>query len=172
MLSSERGFTFVELIVGMVIMSMLIGVVGSTLYYFLIIPTWQSDRLEAVNDLRFALDIIQRDGVQAQSFTLADAAPDYGYFTWNYFDSATGDVTEQTFSYSYDPDQGRLLREDSKEGSTTAIASYIASFDDVTFVSSEDGNAVTVTITVTVESARTEATTETGSRDIEMRLTP
>jgi len=171
MLRSQRGFTFVELLVGMLIMSTVVGMVSSTLYYMLILPTWQGDHLTALNELRFALDTIQLDGVQAQSFTTAEA-PDYGYFTWNYFDPDTGDVTAYTKSYSYDPEQGRLLREDSKEGTVRVIASHIVSPSDVTFVPSENGKAVTVTITVTVSSARGEATTETGTRDIEMRLTP
>ena len=171
MLRSQRGFTFVELLVGMFIMSIVMGMLSSTLYYMLILPTWQGDHLTALNELRFALDTIQLDGVQAQSFTVGEA-PDYGYFTWNYFDDDTGDVTAYTKSYSYDADEGRLLREDSKEGTVRAIASHIASSDDVTFVPSEDGKAVNVTIAVTVNSARGEATTETGTRDIEMRLTP
>jgi len=171
MLRSQRGFTFVELLAGMLIMSIVMGMLSSTLYYMLILPTWQGDHLTALNELRFALDTIQLDGVQAQSFTSGEAA-DYGYFTWNYFDNDTGDVTAYTKSYSYDAEQGRLLREDSKEGTIRAIASHIVSLSDVTFVPSEDGKAVTVTITVTVNSARGETTTEAATRDIEMRLTP
>lgn len=171
MLRSQRGFTFVELLAGMLIMSIVMGMLSSTLYYMLILPTWQGDHLTALNELRFALDTVQLDGVQAQSFTSGEA-PDYGYFTWNYFDNDTGDVTAYTKSYSYDAEQGRLLREDSKEGTVRAIASHIVSLSDVTFVPSEDGKAVNVTITVTVNSARGETTTETATRDIEMRLTP
>lgn len=171
MRKGEGGFTFIELIVSMFVMSIVLILFGSTLYHFLLIPAWQGDQLDVVNDLRFALDTIQRDGVQAQSFTGMEA-PDYGYFTWNYFDPASGTITEHTITYSYDADGGRLLREDSKESAVTAIASHVAAWEDVVFTPSDDGTSVTVSITITADSGRGQVVTETGTREIEMRVTP
>ena len=169
MLRTERGFTFVELIVAMVITSIVMGAFGSTLYHFLIMPALQGDHLTAVNELRFALDVIQADGVQAQSFTSTEA-PDYGYFSLDYYDLDSATIVTHNVTYSYDNEAGRLIREQSLDGMSTSIASHIADAGDVFFIVNEAGNAVTVTITVTIASGRGTSVTETSTRTIEMRL--
>ena len=171
MLRTQRGSSLVELLAAMVVISMLMGVFGSALYHFLVVPALQGDHLAAVSELRFALGVVQTDAVQAQSFTGGES-PDYGYFSWDYYDPDTASIVTHTVTYSYDESEGRLLREQSMDSSSTAIASNIASEDDVSFVVDDDGDTVTVTITVTVESGRGSVTTETGIRNVEMRVTP
>ena len=171
MLRDKRGFTFIELIIAMVLTSMIVSVMGSAFYHFLITPARQADHITAVNELRFALDIIQNDGVQAQSFANS-VAPDYGYFTWEIFDTDLGTVVPYTVSYSYDNDGGRLIREDTKDDTIRSIASDIAAAGDVVFVPNEEGNALTVTITVTVDNGSGYSVVETGTRNIEMRVAP
>jgi len=171
MFRTERGFTFIELIIAMVLTSMIVSVMGSALYHFLITPARQADHITAVNELRFALDIIQNDGVQAQSFTSYESS-DYGYFTWEIFDTGLGTVVTYTASYSYDNVGERLIREETKDGTIRSIASHIAAAGDVVFVPNEEGNALTVTITVTVDNGSGYSVVETGTRNIEMRVAP
>ncbi len=171
MFRTERGFTFIELVVAMVLSSIIVSVMGSALYHFLTMPARQADHITAVNELRFALDIIQNDGVQAQSFTISEA-PDYGCFTWEIFDPDLGDLMTYTVSYSYDAGNGRLIREETKDGTIKSIASYIAAPGDVAFVLNEEGNAVMVTITVTVDNGSGSSAVKTGTRNIEMRVAP
>ena len=171
MFRNERGFTFIELIIAMVLTGMIVSVMGSALYHFLITPARQADHITAVNELRFALDIIQNDGVQAQSFA-SSVAPDYGYFTWEIFDPDLGTTVTYTVSYSYDNDGGRLIREETKDGTIRSIASHIAAAEDVVFITNEEANAVLVTITVTVDNGGGYSVVETGTRNIEMRVAP
>ena len=168
MQKAERGFTYLEVLVAMVITSLVIGLVGTGLYHFLIVPALQGDHLTAVNELRFALDTIQADGVQAHAFTLSEATDEYGYFDCKYYDLDQGKPVAYTITYSYDSDGGRLRRE--VDGGSAAIASHIAAADDVVFALNEEGGAVLVTITVTVDSGRGQTRTESGTRKVVMRL--
>ncbi len=171
MFRNERGFTFIELIIAMVLTGMIVSVMGSALFHFLSMPARQADHITAVNELRFALDIIQNDGVQAQSFASSEA-PDYGIFTWEIFDPDLDTTVTYTVSYNYDNDGGRLIREETKDGTIRSIASDIAAAEDVVFVTNEEGNAVMVTITVTVDNGSGNTVVETGTRNIEMRVAP
>ncbi len=171
MFRNERGFTFVELIIAMALTGIIVSVMGSALFHFLSTPARQSDHITAVNELRFALDIIQNDGVQAQSFTSSEA-PDYGYFTWEIYDPDLGTVVTYTASYSYDDGGGRLIREETKDGTIKSIASHIDAAEDVVFITNEEANAVMVTITVTVDNGGGYSVVETGTRNIEMRVSP
>jgi len=168
---TERGFTYTELLVAMVVTGMVLGAFATSLYHFLIVPALQGDHLTAVNELRFALDIIQADGVQAHAFT-ASETPEYGYFSWDSYDPGLGTTVAHTITYSFDGEGGRLIREQSGDSASTSIASHIASAEDVVFTVSEEGDVVTFTITVTVDSGRGQATTETATRQVEMRLGP
>ena len=171
MFRTERGFTFIELIIAMVLTGMIVSVMGSALFHFLSTPARQADHITAVNELRFALDIIQNDGVQAQSFA-SSVAPDYGYFTWEIFDPDLDSFKTYTVKYSYDDDGRRLIREETKDGTIRSIASYIARAEDVVFVTNEEGNALMVTITVTLDNGSGNTVVETGTRNIEMRVAP
>jgi len=106
----------------------------------------------------------KNDGVQAQSFTSSEA-PDYGYFTWEIYDPDLGSLVTYTASYSYDDVGGRLIREETKDGTITSIASNIAAAEDVVFVTNEEGNAVMMTITVTLDNGSGNTVVETGTRN-------
>ncbi len=177
MFRNKRGFTFIELIIAMVLTGMIVSMMGSAFYHFLITPARQADHITAVNELRFALDIIQNDGVQAQSFTNAtdpgppfSDPPYYGYFSWIDIDPDTGTSEAHDAAYRYD--NGRLIRKDTKDGTIRSIASHIADAEDVVFVPKGEGNAVMVTITVTVDNGSGYSVVETGTRNIEMRVAP
>ena len=169
MFRNERGFTFVELIIAMTLTGIIVSVMGSVLFHFLSTPAREADHITAVNELRFALDIIQNDGVQAQSFTSSEA-PDYGYFTWEIYDPDLGSLVTYTASYSYDDGGGRLIREETKDGTINSIASHIAAAEDVVFVTNEEGNAVMMTITVTLDNGSGNTVVETGTRNVDMRV--
>jgi prepilin-type N-terminal cleavage/methylation domain-containing protein len=171
MFGTQRGFTLIELVIAMVLSSIIVSVMGSALYHFLSTPAREADHITAVHELRFALDMIQNDGVQAQSFTISEA-PDYGYFTGEIYDPDLGDLIEYTVSYSYDNVGGKLIREETQDSTIKSIASYIACAEDVVFVLNEEGNSVMLTITVTVDNGRGSSVVETGTRNIEMRVAP
>lgn len=180
MLRHERGFTFIELIVAMVLTAMMLGVIGSALYHFVTVPPGQADDVSATNELIFGLDCIEADGAHALSFTNAtdpglpfSDPPYYGYFSWIDIDPDTGTSEAHDAAYRYD--NGRLLREESIDGAvpdSIAIVSRIAAPEDVTFAHDQGNNIVTVTITVTADTESGNPATETGTRNIEIGVIP
>ncbi|MCK4964393.1 MAG: hypothetical protein KAH98_02940 [Dehalococcoidia bacterium] len=156
----------IELVIVMAITSIIMGAIGSIFYQVLVVPPRESDQLTAINELRLALDRIQHDGVQAQSFTPEDA-PNYGYFC-----SKDGpDDSECYIEVAYKYDGGQLIREESIDGeltTTTVIAFHIAYAPDVGF-SYGEANSVTVNMTVTLNPGTANEISETDTRYIDMR---
>lgn len=161
---NQRGFTLIELVIVMAITSLMMGAIGSIFYQVLVVPPRESDHLTAINELRLALDRIQHDGVQAQSFT-PDTDQNYGYFTWTDYPS----LNDHTVAYRYDG--GQLIREESIDGelpTTTVIAFHIAYIPDVVF-SYDEYNAVKINMTVTLNPGTANEISETDTRYIDMR---
>ena len=171
---AKRGFTLVEILVATAVAVLIMGAISSVFYYLMVIPPQQTDQLNAENQLRLSLDWIQRDGVQAHSFTLNTTPypPDppcegsyrYGYFSSyadpRYTDPADLEYHEVQVAYSYDNVNKRLVREESIDGvindaSYTTIAFNIADLCDVSFYCGEGvtlcngRNPITVNMTVT-----------------------
>ena len=162
----KRGFTLIEILIAMVIAGTLMGLLSTTYYYFMTIPAHQSDQLTATNQLRLALDQIQYDGVQAQSFTPgSDPQEYYGYFSSYTDPQGSGN---RTVAYKYD--DGHLLREESLDGDvdTRIIAFHIADAEDALFEYDGD-KQVTVSIMATLNRDTMSETTKTDTRQIDMR---
>ena len=166
---NERGFTLVELLVAMVVTSIVLGAFGSLFYHVLTMPIRQGDHLTAENELRFTLDLIQADGVQARSFTYSNA-PYYGYFSWDYFDPGLGGFVTYRVYYKYDG--GMLIREQSLDSSSAVIARHIVSASDVDFDYTAGETKIAVTITVTVDNGSGHIQTASGTRNVQMRVAP
>jgi len=175
---AKRGFTLIEILVATVVAVLIMGAITSVFYYLLVIPPQQTDQLNAENQLRLSLDWIQRDGVQAHSFTLnttwdwemccTDPIPDppcEGSYTYGHFSSYADprytdpDDPKCQVAYRYDDVNDRLIREESIDcdnPTSRTIAFNIAKLCDVSFYCGEgftecDGrNPITVNMTVTL----------------------
>ena len=192
---AKRGFTLIEILVATAVAVLIFGAISSVFYYLLVIPPQQTDQLNAENQLRLSLDWIQRDGVQAHSFTLnaTPYPPDpscEGSYRYGYFSSYANPICadegcpEVQVAYRYDDDNDRLIREESIDGvdpTYTTIAFNIADLCDVTFECGGDEkcdgrNPITVNMTVTrnkdsQNKVRKEISI-TDTRKIEMRAAP
>jgi len=176
MLRTKRGFTLIELTIAMAIAGLIMGALGSVFYYLMVVPPEQSDRLTATNELRFALDWIQHDGVQAQEFTLV-SDPYYGSF---YSEGYPQPSWTSNVSYKYEEPEppspyGKLFRvETIDEGTPTekttnmTLSSHIVDFGDVSFAYDDD-DQVTVNMTVILNPGTANEISETDTRYIEMR---
>ncbi|MDR9459611.1 MAG: type II secretion system protein [Dehalococcoidia bacterium] len=174
MLRSKRGFTVIELAIVIAISSILMGTLVSAFYYTSTVPSQLSNQINAENELRLALDQIQNDGVQAQSFTPgSDPYEYYGYFSSDPDPEGRG---EGTIIYRYE--DGQLVREQSIVDDLSIvriIARHIVNVDDVAF--DYDGDkVVTVNMTVTLnpntQNEVSKKLSETDTRQIDMRATP
>ncbi len=142
----DRGTTLVEVILALFIASILMGLIGTSIYQFFIASRWGNDRLGALNDAQNAELWLGRDANEAATFT-PGAGSVYGTLSW-------ADSSNQ-YRYSYDAAAGALVREALLNGvvqSTQRVARKIAAQGDVTFA--VNGGLLTVTL----------ATTEGGSQ--------
>jgi prepilin-type N-terminal cleavage/methylation domain-containing protein len=160
----KRGFTLIEILIATVITVTLMGFLSTIYYSFMTIPARQSDQLTATNQLRLALDFIQYDGVQAQSFTQG-SDPYYGYFSSYTDPQGSGNCT---VAYKYD--DGHLVREESIDGDVDSriIAFHIAAAEDALFEYDGD-KKVTVSIMATLNRDTMSETTKKDTRQIDMR---
>jgi prepilin-type N-terminal cleavage/methylation domain-containing protein len=193
---AKRGFTLIEILVATAVAVLIMGAITSVFYYLLVIPPQQTDQLNAENQLRLSLDWIQRDGVQAHSFTPippGEKACDtsysdsdyYGYFSsYTSASCANPGCPEIRIAYRYDNANERLVREKAKwetDGcgtiNTTTIAFNIVDMGNVTFTPLEgDNNTLTVNMTVTLnpdsQNKVRKTISITDTRYIEMRAEP
>lgn len=178
MRSARRGFTLTEILVATAVAVIIMGALVSVFYYLLTVPPQQTDQLKAENQLRLALDWIQRDGVQAHSFTSTseEYPQEYGYFSSCTDPSCSND---QKVKYSYDVENHSLIRDVIIEGSgtpttTAVIAFHIVNYDHVIFTPpvEEGDNKVTVSMIVSLNADTRNELSETDTRHIEMRAGP
>ncbi len=183
MLRARRGFTIIEVTLAAAVAVLIMGTLAGVFYYISAVTPQQSDQLAATNDLRLALDWIQRDGVQAYSFTPnGESCPDpceglYNYGHFSSYINLSGEAI-RTVSYRYECDDGRLVREEwtteEPDIITTTIAFHIAECGDVIFECGGDDpcegfHPMSVSMTATLNPDTDAEISETDSRHIEMR---
>ena len=180
---ARRGFTIIEITIAAAVAALIMGTLGGVFYYISTVTPQQGDQLAATNDLRLSLDWIQRDGVQAHSFTPnGESCPDpcegsYYYGHFSSYINMSGNAT-RTISYRYECDDGQLVREEwtTEDPATTntTIAFHIARCGDVTFECGGDDpcegyHPMTVSMTATLNPDTDAEISEADSRHIEMR---
>ena len=180
---ARRGFTIIEMLIATAVAALIMGTLAGVFYYVSTVTPQQGDQLAATNDLRLALDWIQRDGVQANSFTLnGESCPEacedpyyYGHFS-SYIDMV-GEAT-RTVRYRYECDDGQLVREEwttvDPVSTNTTIAFHIARCGDVTFECEGDDpcegwHPLKVSMIATLNPDTNAEIWEMDSRNIEMR---
>jgi len=180
---ARRGFTIIEMLIATAVAALIMGTLAGVFYYISTVTPQQGDQLSATNDLRFALDWIQRDGVQSYSFTInEEECPDlcegpYYYGNFSAYINLSGNAT-RTVSYRYECDDGQLVREESTTldsvTTNTTIAFHIARCADVTFDCGGDDpcegwHPLTVNMTATLNPDTDAEISEKDYRHIEMR---
>ncbi len=183
MLKTRRAFTIIEITIAAAVAALIMGTLASVFFYISTVTPQQSDQLAATNDLRLALDWIQRDGVQAYSLTInATPCPDpcedtYYYGHFSSYINMSGEAT-RTVRYRYDCDTGQLVREEwtteDPAITNTTIAFHIARCADVIFECGGDDLCdgwypLTINMTATLNLDTDAEISGTDSRHIEMR---
>jgi prepilin-type N-terminal cleavage/methylation domain-containing protein len=181
---ARQAFTIIEMLIATAVAALVMGTLAGVFYYISTVTPQQGDQLAATNDLRLALDWIQRDGVQANSFTLnGESCPEtcedpYYYGNFSAYINVSGNAT-RTVSYRYECDDGQLVREESTTldsvTTNTTIAFHIARCGDVTFQCGDEVTLcdgyypMTVNMTATLNPDTDAEISETDYRHIEMR---
>ncbi len=128
--SGQRGFTFVELLMAMMVTAMIAAAAGATIHQLMTSNTRHTNHMVAVKQVENALHFIARDVQQAQTIEIAPdpvaAWPDpVMHLEWTDWDD-----TDYTVEYRWDPATQKLDRDyavGTSSGNTTRISRYIAS---------------------------------------------
>jgi hypothetical protein len=171
------------MLIATAVAALIMGTLAGVFYYISTVTPQQGDQLAATNDLRLALDWIQRDGVQANSFTLnGESCPEtcedpYYYGHFSSYINMSGEAT-RTVRYRYECDDGQLVREEwttvDPVSTNTTIAFRIARCGDIKFECGGDETCdgwypLTVNMTATLNPDTDAEISGTDSRHIEMR---
>ncbi len=152
--SSQRGFTLAEMIVGVGILSIIMGTIGTSLFQALGTQREVADDGLAINEIRNGLSWFAEDVKRAR-----DADVTSGVLTLTWTDEFGGDGTNHTVTYELVGDS--LVR--TYDGSNHTVAHRVVS---VAFTLSSR------TITAQLEVNAEPGTTRTLSMKTVMRSTP
>ena len=86
-MKSSRGFTFIEVITALAVISILLPVVGIVFYNLFVTPPDQGARLKLNNEIELLSSYLYNDGHLTNNFSVG-TSPYYGNFTWT--DYTTG----------------------------------------------------------------------------------
>jgi prepilin-type N-terminal cleavage/methylation domain-containing protein len=143
----ERGFTLIEVIIVLGIVSVVTSITLMILYQLLTVPAQGNARLAIDADFRTANLWLMHDGNESQSFTPNGTC---GVFY-------TGVARNVSYTYSYAAASHTLNRTDSSTGQTIAVAHHVAAAPSCTvhgqtvgvvFTSSSGSLSDNMTITV------------------------
>ncbi len=106
LLSRSQGFTIVEVVVATGLLSVTLGLIGTTVFQSLSIERFWRDGVIATKDLRHATSQFSRDALVAQTTNLVNGNPPQPGVTLNWTDSNS---VAHTATYSVDVN-GNLVR--------------------------------------------------------------
>ena len=166
MSKGQEGYTFIELLIAVVITGMIAGVLVTTIYQFSVVSSRGTSRLTALDETQNTARWVARDvhravaastqaGCSTDCQTLTLTVPDVsGDVTYVPPDTAKGHIFG-TFSYENDTVQyfaenGDLKRTVNDGGTQTIAQSVSVSFTTITFSGSRDRHFVTMDITAPV----------------------
>lgn len=172
-LSSRKGFTLLEVLIGLALSSLVLVVLGNSIRIFTFLPQQSSDKMTAVRDLEQASSWITMDANMAQTFTSL-SSPQYGRFDWT---DKTG-TSLTSYSVVYYHESGQLMRQESVNDvvqSTIAVSRNITGQSDILFQWAPSTYSLTVTATSSVQgdtSVSTTAYTTTVNAALRYRAEP
>jgi prepilin-type N-terminal cleavage/methylation domain-containing protein len=98
MVSNQKGFTLVELLVVMVIASLIVGVISSIAVKLIVVSGENSDSATAFQQVQNAGLWVKRDTVMAQNVTLDDPQTAVNEFITLYWTSWNGNSTRVAYT--------------------------------------------------------------------------
>ncbi len=152
-MKGEKGFTLLEIVIGLVITGVLATAVATAIPMMIQWSPRQANKLSVEQDLAFARYWLNRDANAAENFTPL-SSPQYGYLEWRDF-RAEAMVTYKV-TYSYDSGTHSLIREERQDNviqTSLPVARRILAQSDVQFTWYPSAYKLVVSITSTIEDA-------------------
>ncbi len=152
-MKGEKGFTALEIVIGLVITAMMGTVVAMAIPTVMTWAPRQANKLGVEEDLSFARYWLTRDANAAETFVPL-ASPGYGYLQWRDFRSES--TVTYKVTYSYDSASASLIREERQNDvvqSSLPVARKILNQSDAQFLWSPSTRKLTVALTATIVDA-------------------
>lgn len=172
-LDGKKGFTLLEVLIGLALSSLVLVGLGNSMHIFIFLPQQSSDKMTAIQDLEQASSWITADANMAQTFTSL-SSPQYGRFDWT---DRTA-TSPSSYSVVYYHESGQLMRQESVNDvvqSSNAIARNITGQSDILFQWTPSTYSLAVTVTSSVQgdtSVSTTAYTSTIKTALRYRAEP
>lgn len=152
-MKGEKGFTVLEIVIGLVITSMLGAVVAAAIPMAMQWAPRQANKLGVEADLSFARYWLTRDANAAETF-IPLSSPQYGSLQWRDFSGAS--MVSYNVTYSYNSATTSLIREEWQNNvllTSLPIARKILSQSDTQFTWSPATGRLTTNVTATIVDA-------------------
>lgn len=152
-MKNNRGFTLIEVVIGLAITGLLTTIVALAIPTVMTWAPRQSNKLSVEEDLSFARYWLTRDANAAETFVTLSGAQ-YGQLRWSDFRGAS--TVSYNVTYSYDNVTTSLIREEWQNNvlqSSLPIARKILSQNATQFTWSPGTGRLSVNITATIEDA-------------------
>jgi len=125
LMNNQKGFTLIELIVALAIASV-IGVAATmTAHQLISIPVISNDSNTAINQVRNAVNWINRDAQSATPSSINTTSPKFLSMEQLEWESDTGNWTTHTVNYTLESEDKELWRDYDSGTTVTLIAQYI-----------------------------------------------
>ena len=149
----EKGFTLLQIIVGLAIAGMLATAVMTAIPMMMQTAPRQANKLGVEEDIAFFRYWLTRDANAADTFTTL-SAPYFGSLEWS--DYRAESMVSYNVTYSYDSATTSIIREERQDDVTQSslpVARRILDPSDATFTWSASTSKLTVDLTATIEDA-------------------
>ncbi len=152
-MKAEKGFTLIEVVIGLAITGILATIVAAAIPMALAWAPRQANELSVEEDLSFARYWLTRDANAAETFVPL-SAPQYGTLRWSNFSGAS--MVSYNVTYSYDSATTSLIRAEWQNNvlqSSLPIARKILSQNATQFTWSAGTRRLTANVTSTIVDA-------------------
>ena len=166
----EKGFTLLEIVIGLVIGTMLLTLLAAAIPTVMRISPRLANKIKVEHELQLSRQWLAHDSHSAGNF-IPLAAPNYGSFAWK--DYTGKKIEDWVVTYYYDSKTKSLMRRVKQNGvvkSELPVARHILNPDDVHFDWLPQSRLVVVKITSTVGSGE-RATSRTATLVFKLRTT-
>ena len=145
--TTEKGFTLIELVVGLAIAAFVVGAASMTTVTMMTLTPQNTDWAVALRQVQNAGYWVSRDVQMSKGDITVDTWPNATFLTLTVpeWDSGAVSVVDKTFVYEFEDMSGglkRLMRNNQTDGEEIMVAEYISNA-----VANYDSGTLTLTIT-------------------------
>ncbi|MCR4394747.1 MAG: prepilin-type N-terminal cleavage/methylation domain-containing protein [Dehalococcoidales bacterium] len=159
--SLQRGFTLIEVLIGVALVGVLAGVITAAIYQIITVNASSTARMTAIKQVENAINYLRKDLLMAQTI-IPDATDPSGFplvIRWTEWNTNN----KYTINYYLNSDTHELYRQKSINGGTPETTLIAKNIESISVISPEtySGGKIAITITSMVGGMRPASETRT-----------